>query len=183
MFSDTTLEESDVDELLEESDVDELDLSTSFFMDNSDIDGSDVDRTVCDLTPTPNLASRNPGCFSKPLYAGAPPDLTEYTGYLLIFQYSVKHSLTGKALEEMLHLMATFLPSDSNLPKSVRQLKKFFLDIYSDQHPVMQNYCSSCHQLLEKEESCVCEAGSSQFVTVPIGPQLKARLEGTQLVI
>lgn len=146
----------------------DIDVSTSFFM---SIDEGEQVGTDCDHV-------EEPSSFSKSLYEGAPSGLTEYIGHLLIFQYSVRHSLTGKALDELLHLLNTFLP-DAHLPKSLRQLRKFFMEIYVEQQPITQRYCSNCHILLNEGESCPCEASCSQFVTVPIGPQLKARLEGT----
>ncbi|SMN12434.1 hypothetical protein SPBRAN_884 [uncultured Candidatus Thioglobus sp.] len=141
----------------------ELDLSQSFFDEDS---GDDADD--------PQAES-----YSKPLYQGAPDDLTEYIAHQLLFQFSVKHSLTAKALEELLHLMAVFLPSDAALPKSVRQLKAFFLKTHSDASPVIQKYCPTCHVTMKETEKscCRCQTTYSEFVTVPIGPQLKARLE------
>lgn len=148
--------------------MDELDLSTAFFMDAS---CDDVHKTKDELEPS---------CFSRPLYKGAPATITEYMANRLLFQYSVKHSLTQKALEELLHLIAVLLPADAELPKSVSHLRKFFLEIHADQNPVMVKYCSTCDLLYAGDEKqCECECGGySQFVTVPIGQQLKARLEG-----
>lgn len=120
--------------------------------------------------------------FSRPLYNGSLPDLTEYMANLLIFQYAVKHSLTEKAVDQLLHLLRTFLPKDALIPKSLKQIKKFFMDVYTSLHPVTQKYCSNCHALLGSEDLCSCSAGCGQFISVPIGPQLKARLEGTVII-
>lgn len=141
---------------------DDLDLSQSFFIEDSVDENDSVDN-----------------CFSRPLYTGAPADLTEYIAHQLLFKFSVKHSMTAKALEELLHLMAVFLPSDALIPKSVRQLKTFFLKTHSDAIPVMTKYCPTCHILMNKEDlSCNrCQSTPCEFVTVPVGPQLKARLE------
>lgn len=146
----------------------ELDLSQSFFDEDS---GDDSYQLATDEPQT--------GCYSKPLYHGAPDDLTEYIAHQLLFQFSVKHSLTTKALAELLHLMAVFLPNDAALPKSVRQLKAFFLKTHLDASPVMQKYCPTCHVTMKKKDKscCRCQATYCEFVTVPIGPQLKARLE------
>lgn len=144
---------------------DELDLSTSFFMYSSEDDDHDhLDR---------------PEHCSKPLYNGAPSDLTEYIMNVLLFQYSVKHSLTAIALNDLLHLLTVILPSDAAVPKSVQYLKQYFERIYAEQKPNSQQFCYQCHQLLKKSESCECDAGISQFITIPIGPQLKVRLEST----
>ena len=95
----------------------------------------------------------------------------------------MRHSLTAKALQELLHLMNVFLPLDALLPKSVHELKQFFTKLFPDQQPSMQMYCSNCQRLLTSENSfCSCGVECSQFINVPIGPQLKARLE-SQLIV
>ncbi len=115
--------------------------------------------------------------FEALLYEGAPAGLTEYTAHLLLFQYSVKHSLNSQALSDLLHLMNYFLPASSKFPKTVYKLKKFFTTNFSEKLPSMQAFCGTCHRLLKEDEGCACGGRTSQFVTVPIGPQLKARLE------
>lgn len=116
---------------------------------------------------------------SQPLYEGAPSDLTIFKSYLLLFQYAVRHSLTAKALQELLHLISVFLPSGAMLPKSVHQLKALFTELFPEQQPKLQNYCSVCHRLYDDEGHalCTCHAGVSQFVTVSVAAQLKSRLE------
>lgn len=89
--------------------------------------------------------------------------------------------LTSKALQELLQLLTVFLPADARVPKSVRQLKQFFLKKYPEQCPAMQKYCKLCQRLLLESEMCACNAGHSEFVTVPVGPQLQARLESKPL--
>ena len=122
---------------------------------------------------------------NKLLYSGAPAGLTKYIAYQLMFQFAVKHSLTTKALEELLHLLAVFLPSDAALPKSVRQLKMFFVKKHLDASPVMQKYCPTCHVTMnEVDKLCSrCQTAYSEFVTMPVGPQLRARLESKLLCI
>ena len=91
------------------------------------------------MPPPQRAETSSAHAFSKPLYNGAPEDLTEYMAHLLLFEYSMKHSLTGKALDELLHLMSAFLPHDAKLPQSARQLKKYCTH---DKQLIMQNYCS-----------------------------------------
>jgi hypothetical protein len=69
-----------------DSSFDELDLNASFFVND--------DNPISNPQPT-----------EEPLYSGAPPGLTEYMAHLLVFQYSTKHSLTGKALEVDIAMM------------------------------------------------------------------------------
>ena len=158
------------------SDCDEDELNTSFFM-SSEEDSphpSPIKETCTTDSPT--------GPSEQPLYPGAAKDLTVYMAYLLIFQYSVRHSLTKKALQELLQLISVLLLSASACPRSVRSLKNFFIQRFLDQKPSMQQYCSNCLKLLSSEQSCGCHASISEFVTVPLGPQLKARLEGVFLI-
>ena len=114
--------------------------------------------------------------FDRVLYPVAAADLTVFATYLLIFQYSVRHSLTKRALQKLLQLLSVLLPSGSALPKSVNALKSFFVQRFPDQKPLIRNYCSNCHQLLTQTEECC--ASKHQFLTVPLGPQLEVRLEG-----
>ena len=155
--------EIDTDIVNSDSEVDELDESVLFFEDTS----NEEDET---LNQDENVSTKP----RKPLYNGAP---SEEMACLLLFQYSVRHSLTGKAFQELIQLITVFLPADALLPKSIRHLKQHFLKNSSEQCPVMQYYCDNCHRLLKNEEECDCNAHRSQFVTVPVGPQLKARLE------
>lgn len=162
--------------------IDELDLSTAFFMDANDVNDDIMDANDVMDANDANYVNDDEHVHtvepSRPLYEGAPVAITEYMANRLLFQYSVKHSLTQKALEELLHLIAVVLPADAVLPKSVAHLKKFFLRIHAEK-PIMQKYCTTCDQLYKHEEKqCECECVYSQFVTVPIGQQLKARLEG-----
>lgn len=160
-------------EVSSDESIDELDLSASFF--NISDEESDDEQT-----PTMHGSSQSQ---ENLLYSGAPAGLTEYMAHVLLFQYSVRHSLTGKALQELLHLLGVFLPRDAEIPKSVRHLKQFFLKTYKEQCPAMQKYCTFCQRLLRDDETCTCNAGCSEFVTVPIGPQLKARFQGKWVVI
>ena len=57
-------------------------------------------------------------------------------------------------------------------------------DVYAEEVPILQNYCDNCHRLLkDRTEECACDTGVSQFMSVPIGPQLKCRLEGIALAL
>ncbi len=113
---------------------------------------------------------------STPLYPGA--IISIFMTHLLLFQYSMRHSLTKKAMEELLKLISVLVPPGSAVPKSFGALKKFFVENFPELRPSMQHYCSTCHQLLSPQEECQCSTAVSQFINVPLGPQLKARLEG-----
>ena len=113
----------------------------------------------------------------QPLYDGAQPGLTVFLAHLLLFQFSVRHSLTNKALEELLQLLLAFLPSGAAIPNSVYQLKGFFTGKFPEQQPILQKYCLNCHRLLKEDTLYQCDAGYSHFVTVNLASQLKTRLE------
>jgi len=169
---------SDAESLCSESECDEDELNASFFL------SSEEDSPH----PSPSKETsangrQHPGPYDQPLYPGAASDLTVFMAYLLIFQYSVRHSLTKKALQELLQLISVLLPSGSTCPRSVRSLKNFFTQRFPNQKPSMQQYCSNCLKLLSSDQSCGCHATTSEFVTVPLGPQLKARLEGKAIVL
>lgn len=152
------LDEMDSDS---ESATNDIDISTSYFLEDD-----------TDEESPPQMESE-----SKPLYTGAPADLTESTATLLLFRYSVKHSLTEQALSDLLNLLSVFLPKDAKFPKSIHRLKKYFLKKHKEKQPLLQPYCKVCHRILKEKELCICGKGISYFITVPLGAQLKARLE------
>ena len=127
----------------------------------------------------PDLHAADEQCshpHSTPLYPGA--IITVFMTHLLLFQYSMRHSLTKKALEELLQLISVLVPPGSPVPKSASALTQYFVQTFPDLRPSMQQYCSNCHKLLSPREVCECSSGVSQFINIPLAPQLKARLEG-----
>lgn len=118
---------------------------------------------------------------SAPLYPGA--DLSTFQSHLLVFQFAIRHSLTGKSLTELLQLLTVHLPQGAAIPKSVHQLKRFFVDNFPEAQAVQHVYCSCCQRSLASMEArCLgngCSGGTpSVFITVPVGPQLKRMMEG-----
>ncbi len=155
---------SDEDSSFDEDEDD--DLNASFFMSLDEDDGH-----------RPNTPATQPsGPRTDPLYPGA--IITVFMSHLLLFQYAMRHSLTKKALDELLRLISVMLPAGSAVPKSVHALKKSLVQMFPDQKPSMQRYCSVCNRLLSHEEQCECSGEVSQFVHVPLAPQLRARLQG-----
>lgn len=156
---------------------DEEELNTSFFM------LSDEDSPFSSPSKEASATDRRTGPYDQPLYPGAASDLTVFMAYLLIFQYSVRHSLTKKALQELLQLICVLLPTGSACPRSVHSLKNFFTEMFPDHKPSIKQYCTNCLKLLSSEQNCECNASTSDFITVPLGPQLKARLEGINVLL
>lgn len=138
---------------------DDSDLSTSFFKGETDDSGRSA-------------------AASEPLYKGAPLDVTVHITNLLLFKFNQKHSLTQIAFQELLYLLKALLPADAALPTSVKDLKASLVEEHGSERPTLQEYCSVC---LSLGSACSCAGEGKrikQFVTVPLGPQIKARLEG-----
>lgn len=118
--------------------------------------------------------------LSSPLYPGAL--LTVFQSYLLIFQYAVRHSLTTKVFTELLQLLSLHTPQGAGLPKSVYKLKHFFIQAFPEANCIAHPYCSYCHRPLPLLDAGCAENGCgggrpTEFVTIPLGPQIKRMME------
>ena len=118
---------------------------------------------------------------TRPLYPDA--RLTTVQSQLLIFQYSIRHSLTSKALTELMQLISVHLPQGATVPKSVYHLKQNFLKIFPDAESERHYFCECCQRpLTSLDVACVGDGcgGSSPatFITVPLGVQVKRMMEG-----
>ena len=116
--------------------------------------------------------------FSRPLYEGA--KLSVFESYLSLLQYSLRHGLTKQASSDLLNLVGKHLPTESMI--SLHMLKKFFQEKYGDLTFKSHYCCSCCHSPLSDENS-TCPSGCdmlapTQFLSVPLEPQLVRRLEG-----
>ena len=113
----------------------------------------------------------------QPVYPGA--ELTVLESYLLLFQYSLRHSLTKKAFSELLEVVGAHLPSGKMT--SSYKLTKYFSELFSDINADNHYCCSNCYQPLPNDsDTCTneCHANALDFIKIPIGPQIKRRLEG-----
>ena len=118
-------------------------------------------------------------CFLEPLYPGA--DLSIFESYLLLLQFSLRHSLTKKAFEELLCLIGSHLPPNAKAATSLHKLKKLFLEIFPEVHTETHYFCANCHQLLVgAAKTCEngCDGQMEDFITIPVAAQLKRKLEG-----
>ena len=120
------------------------------------------------------------GSELTPLYDGA--RISVIDSYILMLQYALKHSLTKKAFEELIKLISVHLPTDTNMPKSIYQLKNFFMQIFPEVVATPYQYCKVCHELLTDMRK-ICSSGCQsakigEFIYVPVGPQLKIKLQG-----
>ena len=84
---------------------------------------------------------------------------------LLVFQFAIRHSLTGKAFTELLQLLSVHLPKGAAVPKSVHTFKRFFVDAFPQSQAIQHVYCSCCQRpLTGKSERCLgngCSGGGS----------------------
>ena len=113
----------------------------------------------------------------QPVYPGA--ELTVLESYLLLFQYSLRHSLTKKAFSELLEVVGAHLPPGKMT--SLYKLTKYFSELFSDINADNHYCCSNCYQPLPNDsDTCTneCHANALDFIKIPIGPQIKRRLEG-----
>lgn len=163
--SPTDSSESSCDELSEVED----DLSLSFSSTSSAEDCEEAD-SVSECT----------SLTASPLYETS--KITVFDGYLLLFHYVTKHSLTHRAFTELLQLVSAFLPSSVQIPRSVHRLKQLFSNVFPHSQPTIHYYCDVC--LASTSQGSVCTTvgcyGRRQgtFLTVSIGPQIKKMMEG-----
>jgi hypothetical protein len=158
-----------------ESDLDELYESFEFEEDVPQSHLQQAPEPSCSLLPFASAVR------DKQLYPGA--ELSTFQCYLLVFQYAIQHSLTTKAFTELLQLIAVHLPKGAATPRSVHNLKRFFVESYPELQPIRHHYCSCCQRPLPSESSICsgrgCSGGNlATFITIPAGPQLKRVLKG-----
>lgn len=168
-------EESSTDE---DGSSDDAELNESFFLEDSD---GDTPTNITSKTALPTIPNQKVNVgeeYERPLYPGS--QISIWMTYLLVFQFSIRHSLTESALKELLLLISVLLPVQALFPKSVRKLKRFFSEGFPKLMPTFQEYCSSCHKLLEQGTSCTeCQiTKSAKFIAVPIGSQIESKLQG-----
>lgn len=117
--------------------------------------------------------------LTSPLYDGA--SIRVVDSYLLLFQFSLHHSLSGVGFEDLIKLVSVHLPSTSNYTGlSTHTLEKYFAEQLNIK-PQLKLYCDHCLRLFEDGGKCPndCDHGVKHFIYVPITNQLKSKLEGT----
>ena len=114
------------------------------------------------------------------IYPGAKVTYSE--SLLLLLRYALVYALTKRGLEDLLRLMALFLPSVENpiLPSSVYVLKRSFVASFPSVPVRKVIYCNSCQALLDGR-SCgkrSCSGDVKDFVFISPSQQIKLKLEG-----
>ena len=110
------------------------------------------------------------------LYEGAA--VTTFQTVLLVYQFVLRHSYSTKTFTEFLQLLAVLLPKAADLPKCVYLFKKL-ASLFPEAQSRKHYYCTTCQMPVEKDGVCDCgQTNISQFITVPLQPQLKRLMEG-----
>ncbi len=158
-----------------ESDLEDLNESFEYFEDAGD-EATRQETESSTTCPARRMPAVDAAVFSTALY----PDsaLTVFQSYLLVFQYTVRHSLTSKAFAELLQFLAVHTPPGARIPKSVHMLKRFFLEAFPQAKSNTHLYCSVCQRSLPTMDSKCTGNGFSggspaEFITIPLGPQIK----------
>ena len=145
--------------------------SDSWTSDGSNMDEDEDNREVGEQS----------NYLTSPLYDGA--SIRVVDSYLLLFQFSLRHSLSGVGFEDLIKLVSVHLPSTSNCTGlSTDTLEKYFAEQLNIK-PQLKLYCDHCLRLLTFEDGgkCPndCDHGIKQFIYVPVANQLKSKFEGT----
>ena len=109
----------------EDGSWDNEELNESFFLEDSD---DDTSANITSKTAMPNQKINLGEEYKCPLYPGS--QICILMTYLLIFQFSIQHSLTESALKELLLLISALLPVQASFLKSVWKLKHFFSEVF-----------------------------------------------------
>ena len=115
----------------------------------------------------------------QPLYEGA--NLSVLDSYLQLMQFSLRHSLTKQAFDDLLNVISLHLPTNPNM--SAYRLKKFFLTQYHDISFTKHHCCSSCNTNLDGNTTGACskpgcKGSAIELLSISIAAQLKGKLEG-----
>ena len=154
----------------------EIDTCSSL-SDDSDSDSSDTDSDYMDEEE--QREQKHKAEFTTLLYDGA--DITILESYLLLYQFALRHGMSKQALTDLVSLLNVHLPQQAKSARSFYKLKQFFEQHFDDLESRVHYYCTNCHRLVDSDKSMCpnnCEAGVSQFVHLPVEPQLRRKLEG-----
>ena len=164
----------------EDGSWDNEELNESFFLEDSD---DDTSANITSKTAMPNQKINLGEEYKCPLYPGS--QICILMTYLLIFQFSIQHSLTESALKELLLLISVLLPVQASFLKSVLKAQTLLFWSISKTDATFQSYCSSCHKLLEQGKSCTeCQTTkSAKFIAVPIESQIESKLQGQFTIV
>lgn len=119
------------------------------------------------------------------LYQDSPLSVAE--SCLLLMAFSVRHKLSGVALEDLLELIQLHCPKPN---KCITELKEFQLFFQALKHPIVKHYycpnliCKLYVGTLKPENTSKCAVcgtplcSSAYFIEIPIVEQLRTILSG-----
>lgn len=162
--------------------------SPSILTDNEDLDN----QSIC--SESPNSEQLNPVSMDdsnstllhddplytdpedfRKIYDGSDISVCGFCCYLM--KFSIKHSLTYNAIDDLLHLLNILCPKPNLLPSSIYKLKKYFKQ--HESQTSSKKYCIKCKRLYD---DCDCgqadSANIGHLVNIDIDKPLKAVLSG-----
>ena len=145
--------------------------------DDSDSDSMDTDSDSA--VEDESREQKQKPEFTTLLYDGS--DLTVLESYLVLYQFALRHGISKQALTDLVSLVNIHLPQSAKSAPSFYKLKQFFEHHFGDMEAHVHYYCTQCHRLVDSDKSLCpnnCGSGVSQFVYLPIEPQLRRKLEG-----
>jgi len=113
-------------------------------------------------------------------------NLTTFDSRLMLLQYSLKHSLTKVAFEDLLKLVNSHLPKGTDVCSSVYKLKQFFSSLNPLVIAEKFYYCEKCYRLTDAGSLCDgldCTGSDiGNFSYIPIAAQFENKLKGENIV-
>ena len=90
-----------------------------------------------------------------------------------------RYRLTSVAVEDLLKLISSMIPSQSSkFLKSLHRFKKLFQNFFPHISSDCQYYCTVCHALCSNGQYCHGEQNVKAFYTANVEEQLKAKFKG-----
>ena len=173
-------------------DIDELSSLSSFLSISSDESlSSDEEDSEGMLNDPVYSAAENQddrlGDFMKDsLYEGA--RLSVFECCTLIMLFVIKHRLTKAALQDLLYLIQTVIPSiGCKMVTSIYRLNGLFSKFFGNEAPILHYMCSNCGKLLKQGKtrctsSRACkQSGTTKFAELNVEEKLKELFLGKSI--
>ena len=164
------------------ADIDELSSLSSFISATSADSSLSSDEENCsksDIKGSHENQDDHLGAFMKePLYQGA--EFSVFKCCTLIMLFVIKHKLTKAALQDLLYLIKTVIPSiGCKMITSIYRVNGLFLNFFGNETPTMHYMCNNCGTLLKQgktqcKSSRACkQAGTVKFAELNVEAKLK----------
>ena len=166
------------------ADIDELSSLSSFISATSADSSLSSDEENCSEPDTKGSHENQDdhlhvGAFMKdPLYQGA--EFSVFECCTLIMLFVIKHKLTKAALQDLLYLIKTVIPSiGCKMITSIYRVNGLFLKFFGNGAPTMHYMCNNCGTLLKQgktqcKSSRACkQSGTVKFAELNVEAKLK----------